>query len=89
MELTVQADVGYTPLRLQQDEPPFAPPSIGEKIEKWRDKEMHGRFPGLIDERNVDLQASLRWLLHKDLYPETEGFIFAIQDRVMKTRNYQ
>jgi hypothetical protein len=29
------------------------------------------------------------WLKKSNIHPETEGFIFAIQDRVINTRNYK
>jgi hypothetical protein len=31
----------------------------------------------------------LNWLKKSNIHPETEGFIFAIQDRVINTRNYK
>jgi hypothetical protein len=30
-----------------------------------------------------------KWLKKSNIHPETEGFIFAIQDRVIKTKNYK
>lgn len=89
MKLAIEADDGYTPLKLQRDDSPREIPSVHEEIQTWKDMEMHGRFPRLIDGGDVDRQASLTWLLYEELYPETEGFFFAIQDRVINTRNYQ
>jgi hypothetical protein len=43
----------------------------------------------LLENPSIDLKASLQWLRQGDLHPETEGFIFAIQDRVIKTKNYE
>jgi hypothetical protein len=34
-------------------------------------------------------KASHAWLKKSNIHPETEGFIFAIQDRVINTRNYK
>ena len=50
---------------------------------------MHGRFPALLNEEKIDKAASLTWLINGQLYPETEGFVTAIQDRVIRTRNYE
>ena len=35
----------------------------------------------------IDKNASLIWLKTGHLYPETEGFVMAIQDRVIRTKN--
>jgi hypothetical protein len=37
----------------------------------------------------VIIQASHAWLKKSNIHPETKGFIFAIQDRVINTRNYK
>jgi hypothetical protein len=37
----------------------------------------------------INIQASHAWLKKSNIHPETEGFIFAIQDRVINTRNYK
>jgi hypothetical protein len=36
-----------------------------------------------------NIQVSHEWLKKSNIHPETEGFIFAIQDRVINTRNYK
>jgi hypothetical protein len=41
-----------------------------------------------INDSNIDKENSLQWLLSGGLFPETEGFIFAIQDQVIPTRNF-
>jgi hypothetical protein len=38
---------------------------------------------------NVDIEASNKWLTSADLFAETEGFLTAIQDQVILTRNYK
>lgn len=50
---------------------------------------MHGKYPKLLQSDEVDRVSSLMWLAEKQLYPETEGFVMAIQDRVIKTKNYE
>jgi hypothetical protein len=37
----------------------------------------------------VDQQASYKWLSVRSLYAETEGFMIAIQDEVIATKNYR
>jgi hypothetical protein len=37
----------------------------------------------------INIQASHAWLKKSNIHPETEGFIFAIQDHVINTRNYK
>jgi hypothetical protein len=37
----------------------------------------------------INIQASHAWLKKSNIRPETEGFIFAIQDRVINRRNYK
>jgi hypothetical protein len=57
-------------------------------IEQWKRKTLHGRYPVELEQDGVDRKASLMWLTDGYLYPETEGFMIAIQDGVIKTRNY-
>ncbi|KAL0822073.1 hypothetical protein ABMA28_005438 [Loxostege sticticalis] len=38
---------------------------------------------------HVDLKASNKWLKLGALFPETEGFMIAIQDQIINTRNYK
>ena len=37
----------------------------------------------------VGIEASNKWLTNADLFAETEGFLTAIQDQVILTRNYR
>jgi len=37
----------------------------------------------------VDIETSNKWLTNADLFAETEGFLTAIQDHVILTRNYK
>ncbi|XP_030754980.1 uncharacterized protein LOC115881577 [Sitophilus oryzae] len=85
------ADVKYTPLNLsskQYDAFP-TPTSITNKIATWGAKELHGRYPNELDQHHIEKAASLHWLTSGYLYPETEGFIVAMQDQVIPTRNYR
>ena len=50
---------------------------------------MHGRHPYDLSQQYVDIEASNNWLTNADLFSETEGFVTAIQDQVILTRNYK
>ena len=50
---------------------------------------MHGRHPYDLSPQYVDIEASNKWLTKADLFAETEGFLTAIQDQVILTRNYK
>jgi hypothetical protein len=62
---------------------------IKTKTEKWLSKALHGRFASASFEETIDKHSSFLWLSSGGLFPETEGFIFAIQDQVIPTRNFQ
>ena len=47
------------------------------------------RRPYDLSQQYVDIEASNKWLTKADLYAETEGFLTAIQDQVIPTRNYK
>ena len=50
---------------------------------------MHGRPPYELSQQYVDTEASNKWPINADLFAETEGFLTAIQDQVILTRNYK
>lgn len=58
-------------------------------MEDWRKKELHGRHLHDLEKTHVDLEASNKWLKLGSLFPETEGFMVAIQDQVIHTKNYR
>ena len=49
-------------------------------IEQWKSKALHGRYPAELEQEGVDRRASVMWLTDGYMYPETEGFMIAIQD---------
>ena len=59
------------------------------KHKRWREKELHGRHPHDLDQAHIDGEASNRWLETGELFPESEGFMLAIQDQVISTKNYR
>ncbi|KAL1448252.1 hypothetical protein WDU94_013956 [Cyamophila willieti] len=84
------SDDNYTPLNLSNHS--FVPPKVHSIQDQKRDLlegVKKGKYPStLYDNPNVDKKLSTSYLTSGYLMPETEGFIHAIQDQVMKTRNY-
>jgi hypothetical protein len=64
-------------------------PNIPDTIANIKQKSLHGRYFKELEQ--PEIQASHAWLKKSNIHPEpeTEGFIFAIQDRVINTRNYK
>lgn len=88
---TIAIDDNFTPLNLQQKERHFKTrlEQEREKIETWKKKELHGRHLKDLQQPHIDTEASNKWLKLGYLFPETEGFIIAVQDQVINTRNYK
>ncbi|CAH2208720.1 jg1395 [Pararge aegeria aegeria] len=63
--------------------------SNSDRVAVWKSKELHGRFYKALSGPDVDQIASVSWLQFGDLFGETEGFVCAIMDEVIKTRNYR
>lgn len=84
------ADRSYTPLNLASEivQTNELIPNREEKHQEWRSKALHGRHPHDLDQHHVDKMASNAWLSSGELFPETEGFMVAIQDQVVNTKNY-
>jgi hypothetical protein len=86
----VSADKGYTPLNLSDNIiSDIVKPNIPATIANIKQKSLHGRYFKELEQPEVNIQASHAWLKKSNIHPETEGFIFAIQDRVINTRNYK
>lgn len=60
-----------------------------QKIRDWESKELHRRYKNLINKPFVDKNQTFQWLRKGELFPETEGFIIAMQDQTIPTRNYR
>lgn len=82
-----QADYA-TPLKLREQEVPLYHKTDQEKIRIWLEKPLHGRHPNEIGQDYVDSISSNYWLVSGKMFPETEGFLLAIQDQTIPTRNY-
>jgi len=59
------------------------------KIDNWKEKQLHGRYPYQIEEELMNRKSSIKWLCLGEHFAETEGFIIAIQDQVVSTKNYR
>jgi hypothetical protein len=64
-------------------------PNIPDTIANIKQKYLHGRYFKELEQSEINIQVSYVWLKKSNIHPETEGFIFAIQDRVINTRNYK
>ena len=92
IEAIAMADVGLTPLHLRSEQM-----NLQERIEEgkkqqyenWKNKALHGRFSQELHNRDVDTEVSCKWLQIGEIYPETEGFMIAMQDQVIATNNYR
>ena len=89
--LITELDNKLTPLNLrnhstQPNETIIQPQ---QKLEAWLAKSLHGRHRRDLLSPIVDKTASNAWLSIGELFPETEGFMLAIQDQIIETRNYK
>ncbi|XP_052748596.1 uncharacterized protein LOC128200170 [Galleria mellonella] len=88
----VQNDQNYTPLNLNNQtntEISTISELQNQKIENWKKKTLHGRHPHDLEQTHIDKTASNQWLKIGNLFPETEGFLIAIQDQIINTKNYR
>ncbi|XP_075157641.1 uncharacterized protein LOC142230907 [Haematobia irritans] len=84
----INSDDNLTPLNLK-NRTANNPIPVQGLIQAWKSKPLHGRYPNLIFQSHVDLENTTNWLKYSNIYAETEGFIMAIQDGVIKTKNYR
>jgi hypothetical protein len=59
---------------------------VPDTIANIKQKSLHGRYFKELEQPEINIQASHAWLKKSNIHPETEGFIFAIQDRVINTK---
>jgi hypothetical protein len=83
----VTLDIKLSPLNLSNSTAEIRHFSDEELIQDWNNKVLHGRFAKALEKSDKD--ASLQWLKCGTLYAETEGFMIAIQDEVIATKNHQ
>ncbi|XP_031334544.1 uncharacterized protein LOC116164497 [Photinus pyralis] len=82
-----QADNKYTPLSAHTqvqhtDKKTF----ITNLAQEWSSKKLHSQFKTNLNKQHP---LSTKWMEIGQLYIETEGFMYAIQDQVIPTKNYQ
>lgn len=85
-------DHNYTPLNLHEEtntQNMINTDKQKEKMEDWKKKVLHGRHPHDLEQTHINTIASNKWLKIGSLFPETEGFIIAIQDQIINTKNYR
>ena len=58
------------------------------RMEKWKNKALHGQYPKLLEKPHVDIVTTNKWL-SSNLKGETEGLLIAAQDQPLNSRNYQ
>lgn len=88
----LNTDNHLTPLNLKNEVPQTTTNinkiHLNRKVEIWAQKELHGRHLNDLNQPYVDKIASNKWLSLGEIYAETEGFMIAIQDQVIHTKNY-
>jgi len=56
---------------------------------QWPQKALHSRHVYNLSQQYVDIEVLNKWLTNTDLFAKTQGFLKAIQDQVILTRNYK
>jgi len=88
----VKADDRYTSLDLLRinENKCVTDEEYNNKVKRqWSQKALRGQHPHDLSQQHVDIEASNKWPTSADLCAETEGFLTAIQDQVILTRNYK
>ncbi|XP_078050794.1 uncharacterized protein LOC144477179 [Augochlora pura] len=89
----VIADKHHTPLNLAkqtQDNDEYDETQIyQQKIDTWKSKEIHSKHWYNVNKEEINKENTYKWLKNGQLFPETEGFMMAIQDQVIATKNYR
>jgi hypothetical protein len=86
----VKADDRYTPLdlfRTNENELATVEEYNNKVKRRWSQKALPGRYPHDLSQQHVDIEASNKLLTSAELFAETEGFLTAIQDQVILTKN--
>ena len=50
---------------------------------------LYDRHPYELSQQYVDIEVSNKWLTNADLFVESEGFLTAVQDKIILKRNYK
>jgi hypothetical protein len=87
-----KADDRYTPLdlfRANENELATDEEYSNKGKRQWSQKALPGRHPHDLSQQHVDIEASNKLLRSAELFAETEGFLTAIQDQIILTKNYK
>ena len=60
-----------------------------ERTTIWQNKTLHGRHACDIETPDVDTVALKTWMKFGEIFPETTGFMIAIQDHVISNIYYK
>lgn len=79
----------YSPLKLQDNnlEQTLQIVPTQRKYEERLAKSLHGKYPKALELASGHPEELTRWLTSGNLFAETEGFIYTIQDEVINTLN--
>jgi hypothetical protein len=88
-EIVCKTDTHYTPLHLSNHEIDIPIQTKEQLIDQRKSKELHGHHPHQLNMPHIDKEASNVWLKQGNIYGETVGFMRAIQDRIISTKNYR
>lgn len=92
-KIVSEIDKKYTPLNLSDDtvviEKNLKEKAVRDKLITLNNKSLHGRHQSVLAGDIVDRNASNSWLSRAGLFSETEGFVIAIQDEVIPTKNFK
>lgn len=78
-------DKNYTALNMSAERPNI---DNYQPETEWRQRILHAQYPAILEKPEIDHDMSLKCISDGKLHPETEGFLIAIQDRVIATRNH-
>jgi hypothetical protein len=87
----VSADKSLSPLNLNDGNLNLLEKVNCDRAKEVRisEKTLHSRHYTELNKEHVDTAASNKWLAIGNIFSETEGFMIAIQDKVISTNNYR
>ena len=50
---------------------------------------LHGKYPAALLNSEVSKALAFNWITKRNLYAKTDGFLFTVQDSVIKVENYE
>jgi hypothetical protein len=69
--------------------PALGPPTYSILLLLWKQKKLHRTYAHQLDQEHISKVESNLWLKQGGLHGEMVGFMRAIQDRVIATKNYR